>query len=161
MSVDLVFDRLPWMVLGALVGPAALALLRAPGQVRNARVAMIRGANDWQLNREFHLRRMWAALARIDEEAARAEVLRDHVTDAFVDEADAMRLKHLRDQEDLYDGLNLAARIWWHVSLLRSNRLFEREQALYREAREVRDYFEELATLAPIEVTHPPERRLR
>lgn len=147
MSLDLLLERLPWIVIGALAGSAALALLRAPRQVRNARVSMIRGADDWQINREFHLRRMWAALARIDEGSPKADALRGHVTDAYVDEADAMRLKHLRDQEDLYAELHLAARIWWRISLLWTNRLFDRGQALYREAREIRDYFEELSTL--------------
>lgn len=147
MGLDLAVDRLAWMVVGAVVGAATLALLRAPRQVRAARVAMVRAANDWQMNREFHLRRMWAALARIDEEAPKADALREHVTDAYVDEADAMRLKHLRDQEDVYEGLHAAARLWWHLSLFWSNRRFEREQALYREAAEVREYFQELAAL--------------
>lgn len=155
MRLDLLLDRLPWMVMGALAGSGALALLRAPRQVRNARVAMVRAANDWQLNREFHLRRMWAALARIDEDSPKADVLREHVTDAYVDEADAMRLKHLRDQQDLYDGLHLAARIWWRISLLWSNRVFEREQALDREAKEIREHFEELGVSgSPLRATN-------
>lgn len=126
-------------------------LARWPLFVSPARCEMrgshAQGCQDWQLNREFHLRRISAALARIDEESPQADVLREHVTDAYVDEADAMRLRHLRHQEDVYNGLHFAARIWWRISLLWSNPLFDREQALYREAKQIREYFEELAAV--------------
>lgn len=99
------------LVLGAVIGQVVAYTLRTPRRVKDARVAVIRHNNDWQMHREFLYRRRLTTIHDLTRTAPDDEVAVQHVRDRFDDEADELKLTLVRASEDALRGLGLVDRI--------------------------------------------------
>ena len=138
MTIHLGADLLYW-----LLPSVALALFwylfGTPRRAKEARIALIRENLDWQREREFHLRSLDVANPCV------ADREREAVTDRWVDEADELMLRHARRREDIYRSLGPVGRWWFGLSAWWQGSLFDREDQLDSDSRDMRWYFEEMA----------------